>query len=543
MRKEGVTVARRFLALCLVVLLVAVAGALAGCGKPPAEGGQPQAQPKTVTIGINPDWQSFDPARTYEPYGAMVIKGCYDTLVTFEGSNTDRVVGALAENWEISPDGKQYTFHLNKVSRFASGKPVTAEDVRFSLMRLKNVKGNPSFLAGGIASVEAPAADTVVISLSEPDASFLAKLATAPFSVVDKEQVVAQGGTDAEDADKTDRAQNWLDTHSAGSGPFVLTEYVPNDRVVLQKNEKYWGSKPAGADTIVLKVIKDSNTQMVMLQKGDIDLAMNLSADQIGQIKGDPQIKIVQGKTLDIFFLLMNNDPKIGGPVANKLVQQAIRYALDYEGILKLAGENSIQCASVVPVGLLGALDSSRAPKRDLEKARELLRQAGYPDGFKATCDVIANLSIDGISLLTLAEKVQADLREVGIDVELTPSELSVALERYRSGKEQMGVWEWTPDYPDSNAQLAFLPGEVVGLRAGWKAEMNPALTELGKRARTETDDAARAELFRQIQEKLLEEGPWAVMVQAGVTVAARSEISGVTLNPAITMFLCDLSR
>src|SRR5690606_3982083 len=163
--------------------------------------------------------------RAFETLPSIIHKATYQTLVTFPPDSVESVIPNLAKSWEISEDGLTYTFTLDENATFANGSAVTAEDVVFSFNRMKNLTGNPSFLAGGIASVEAPDASTVVLTLSAPDPSILAKLVFGAFSVVSKADVTANGGTDGADAATADTAETWLNNNSAGSGPYVLESW------------------------------------------------------------------------------------------------------------------------------------------------------------------------------------------------------------------------------------------------------------------------------------------------------------------------------
>ena len=151
---------------------------------------------------------------------------------------------------------------------------------------MKNLKGNPSSLAEGIASVEAPDAGTVVLTLTQPDPAILAKLVFSAFSVVNKAQVEEQGGTAGEDAATTDKAETWLNSNSAGSGPYVLEKWEPGVETVLVRNPNFWG-EPAKMERVIFRNVPEAATQKIQLEAGDIDIAMDLTADQVPSLKGN----------------------------------------------------------------------------------------------------------------------------------------------------------------------------------------------------------------------------------------------------------------
>ncbi len=234
----------RFLLAALLMGAILVA---AGCAAPPApsapapeapqaaEEGQAAAEPaeampqegETLVIAIAEDTASLDPARSFETLPSIIHKATYQTLVTFPPDSVEKVIPDLATSWEISDDGTVYTFTLDPDAVFSNGDPVTASDVVFSFNRLKNITGNPSFLAETIASVEAPDEGTVVLTLTQPDPAILAKLVFGAFSVLNQAQVEAQGGSAAADAATSDAAEEWLNQNSAGSGPYVLESWEP----------------------------------------------------------------------------------------------------------------------------------------------------------------------------------------------------------------------------------------------------------------------------------------------------------------------------
>ena len=485
----------------------------------------------TLVIAIAEDTASLDPGRAFETLPTIVHKATYDTLVTFPADSVENVIPALAESWEISDDGTVYTFTLNPAATFSNGDPVTAGDVVFSFERLANITGNPSFLAETIASVEAPDDSTVVLTLTQPDPSILAKLVFGAFSVVNQEVVEAQGGTSGEDAATADTAETWLNANSAGSGPYVLESWEPGVETVLVRNPNYWG-EPANMDRVIFRNVPEAATQKIQLEAGDIDIAMDLNQDQVASVQDNPALDVYEGLSDTLIFLKGNQDEEIGGPMSDPLVQKAVRYALDYDGIRLLSGGQAVTPASMIPVGFLGAYGPEKAFARDLEQAKALLTEAGYPDGLEVEL-AYPDFTFAGVNFGTFAQKVQADLNEAGFDVALAPGEVQVALEAYRQGTEPFGLWLWLPDYRDSLDYVEFLPEGVVGLRTNWTNEnADEEILALRDTVKVETDDAARAELFGQIQDYLQESGPYAPLFQPGLQIGLNGDIEGFVYNP-----------
>jgi peptide/nickel transport system substrate-binding protein len=499
--------------------------------EPVAEEPAEEGMANTLVIAIAEDTASLDPARAFETLPSIVHKATYETLVTFPPDSVERIIPSLAESWQISEDGTVYTFSLNKAAIFSNGDPVKASDVVFSFNRLKNITGNPSFLAETIASVEASDEQTVVLTLTQPDPAILAKLVFGAFSVVNQAEVEAQGGTAGEDAATADTAEEWLNTNSAGSGPFILEKWEPEVETVLVRNPNYWG-EPASLERVIFRNIPEAATQKIQLEAGDIDIAFDLSSDQIPSLRDNPDVTVFEGLSDTLIFLKGNLDEALAGPMSNPLVLKAIRYALDYEGILLLAGGQAVTPPSMLPVGFLGAYGQDKAFTRDLEQAQALLAEAGYPDGLDVEL-AYPDFTFAGVNFGTFAQKVQADLNEAGFNVTLQPADVQVALEAYRQGTEPFGLWLWLPDYRDSLDYVEFLPGGVVGNRVNWTDEnADPEILEIRDKVKVETDDEARAELFRQMQDYLQDRGPYAPILQPGIQVGLRSNVAGFVYNP-----------
>ncbi len=500
------------------------------------------ADKKIFTIGLAENSTSLDPARGYEQQTSIVHKATYNTLVTFPADNVETVVGDLATDWKFSEDGLSVTFTLKEGVAFASGNILTADDVVFSYNRLKNIKGNPSSLASTIASVTAKDAKTVVITLTGADPAILAKLVFGAFSVLDSKTVKAQGGTDAADADKTDKAEAWLNSNSVGTGAYVLTKWEKNNELVLSKNAKYNGKTPAAFDQVIFKDLPKAATQKTALEAGDIDLALDLSADQLSSLSKNPDVTVYTGISPYVFFLLMNNDKTIGGPMSDPKVQKAVRLAIDYAGILKLAGGSAATPGSLIPLGFGGAYKTEQAIKQDVEAAKKLLADSGQKD-IKVDL-AYPDFTFSGIGLGTLAQKIQADLKAIGITVNLKGGEVQVALAGYRDGKDAFSLWFWGPDFIDALNYAEFLPDMKVGKRAKWTNDNADAeIKTLRDKVLKEVDPAKRAALFADIQKYWQEKGPFAPLVQPGLQIAYRKDLKGFAYNTQWTIDPSTFSR
>jgi len=297
-----------------------------------------QAQEERVlVIGHAESTDSLDPARGFTQTTGIINRATYDTLVTFPDEDASEILPWLATEWQVSEDGLSYTFTLREGVTFVSGNPVTAEDVVFSVERLQNVQGNPAFLAGNIESVVANEDGTVTFNLVDPRPSFLSEMTNYAFSVTDSQAIIANGGTNAEDAAESDAAEEYLNGTSAGTSAYILESWEPQVETVLVKNPDFWGEEPY-FDRVIITNIAEAATQKIALEAGDIDMALDLTRDQTTSMEANPDLTIYSGPSVYTHFLLMNQDPEIGGIVSDPTVQLAVRYALDYEGYKTIWG-------------------------------------------------------------------------------------------------------------------------------------------------------------------------------------------------------------
>jgi peptide/nickel transport system substrate-binding protein len=495
---------------------------------------------KVLVIGHAESTDSLDPDRGFTQTEGIVVKAAYDNLVTFPAADASSIEPSLASSWTISDDGLTYTFTLRDDVKFASGNPLTAADVVFSFNRLINIKGNPSSAVPAGLAASATDDHTVVLTLTTPDPSLLARLVFSGFTVLDSKTVQANGGTDAAGADTADKAEDWLNSHSAGTGPYMLESWEKQVQTVLVRNPNYWGPAPY-FDRVIITNIAEAATQKTSLESGDIDMALDITSDQVAGLEADQGITVYKGPSPYVHFLLMNENPDVGGPMSNPKVQQAVRLALDYSGYTQLYG--GVTPASVIPVGFLGAYGPDHALQRNVDAAKQLLSDAGYPDGFETTLSY-PTYTFLGVDMSVVSQKVQADLAEIGITVSLAGQEIQVALQDYRAGNWGFGYLFWGPDYMDPQDYLVFLPDRLVGLRAQWtEARAEQSILDLRSKAEVTTDPDGRVQVFQQIQDYLQNNVPFAPFLQPGIQTAYKSNIQGYYYHPQWTLDVAPLSR
>ncbi|MFI6922728.1 ABC transporter substrate-binding protein [Nonomuraea spiralis] len=514
-------------------VLLAGALALAACGSggtsqtPAASGGGG----KTLVIDTSFDLKTADPGRTYEPTGLIVGKAVYETLLTFDGADVTKPVPALAESYELSEDGKTLTLKLKKGPTFADGSPITADDVVFSLNRVRDMKGTPSFLLDGV-EVAKTDDSTITLTSKAPNPALPYILPNPALGILNSKVAKEHGAT----ADAQDKAEQYLNSSSAGSGPYTIEAFNVSSQVTLKANPKYYGTKPA-YDKVVIRNV-EAATQKLNVQRGDSQVALNLSGDQVTNMPSTLQVK--KTASANVIFLLANQDSGVSKTTPNVKFVEAVRKGVDYAGLLELAGEGAGQAPGVIPSQLLGALPPEQAAKRDVEGAKAALAASGVSNP-TVKLEYPSELTVNGLSFQPLAERIQANLKEVGITVDLQPAPVTTALDNYRNGKEEMGLWYWGPDYPDPSDYLAFAPGKTVGLRAGWKEGAAKEIEAAADKAATAIGDEARKAAYADLQTKLNTSGPFVPLIQPSQNIVSAASVTGVEYHPVWTVDVADL--
>lgn len=487
----------------------------------------------TLVVDTTFQLKTADPAREFEPTANLVLHPVYETLVTFTGSDLTTLVPSLSAVPVVSPDAKTFTFALTPGAKFSDGSPVTVDDVIFTLNRVKNVKGSPSFLMDGITVSKGATDGEVVMTTEQPDPGLPYKLANPALGIVNSKLVMANKGSADAGADTADTADTFLATTSAGSGPYTLTKFDMASEVVLTRNDAYWGPKPQ-YDQIVVRNV-DSSAQQMNVARGASQIALDLRPDQLDSIKDTANTLSVAGA--DVAFLFNNSNPAISKTSSNPDFQEAVRLGIDYDGILDIVGEGAARPGSVIPTMFAGSLPTSDAPTRDVEGAKKALAKSGIASP-KVELTYASDLTKNGVSFSDIAAKIQADLKEIGIEVELKPGPISTVLDSYRAGTLEMSVQWWGPDFPDPSDYLLFGPGDKVGLRAGWLEGAAPEVKAIGDKAAVEIDQAARTKLYVDWQKAVNAQGPFISLFQPASAMASSKALEPLAYNAMWTIDL-----
>ena len=514
--------------LVVALLIAACAGTTPGSttASPAATGG---AASTLVYYADVSDLISLDPAVAYEFSGVLLVHNAYETLVKFEGSDLSTIKPGLATSWEPKDAGSTWdiTFKLKSGVKFASGNPLTADDVVYSLQRVIKLNKSPAFLFTDIAglkadSIKATDASTVVVSMPKTSSpqGFLSILTFTVGGIVDSKEVKTHETAG-------DSGSAWLLDHSAGSGPYVIDHWTKNSEVLLKVNASYGGTKPALSGVLV-KHVPESTNQQFALEKGDADVARNLSPQQIAALQGKQGVTTTSGNSLLLVYVGMNATFK---PLDNVNVREALRTAIDYDGIIKdLLKGNAKKVQGIVPAGLAGHNES--APfQADVTKAKALLTQAGQT-AINLEFLVPTGQAPGGVAWADLAAKLQADWAKIGVTVTIKQTAQADLLTTYRAQKGQLVMILWGPDFPDPDANVGPFTdaaAKSIAFRNAWD---DKTIAAKGREAALITDTTKRTAAYKEITDYVLHNGPYAVLYQPTELFGLRSNVKGFAWNP-----------
>ena len=505
----------------------------------PAEGSAAEASAEEVEVtrdntlifaSDSSDLLTLDPAVVYEFSGIQVVGSIYETLVSFEPGQPG-IKPLLAESWEVVDSGDVWTltFTLNPNATFASGNPVTAQDVIYSWGRAIDINKSPAFLLIDIVQLtkeNMTAVDDQTVEVRLPKSVspqvFLAVISFSTAAVVEQALVEANAGADM--------GESWLNDNSAGSGPYVLDTWERSAQVTLNANPNYWGDAPAMKRVIMQNVTELANLQ-ALIETGDADIVQDLGAEQAAALEGNPDVQLVKADSTLLIYVGMN---VLKPPLDNVDVREAIRYALNYDDIETLLAGNGRIVQEIIPAGFLGHTGETYFTQ-DLERARELLAQAGVAEGPELDLLIPVGPAPGGLEWSVIASKIQSDLVQVGLTVNIQQTQQAELLNIYRAQEGQLVLINWGPDFPDPDGNVTPFTNyeaQSIAWRNGWD---DPEIAELGKQAAIELDTDARTELYAQIEERVAHEGPYVMLYQPSRTYGVRNNVSGFLYDPADT--------
>lgn len=485
--------------------------------------GVASAQSDTLVVGSSFDYPTLDPA-TNTTVGALIVHHqTYERLVRFDAQGN--IVPELATSWTASDDGLRYTFELRQGVLFHDGTPFTADAVKASFDRLFAINQGPVNTFNVVDEVNVLDEYTVEFVLESPYAAFLSLLAQMFGG-----QIVSPAAVAANEVDG-DYAQAFFQNNVVGTGPYRLVSWERGAQTVLERFDDYWGGwDHPHFQRIVLREVREVGSQRLLIQGGDIDLAEAVSLDDVPLLSSDPNLRVEVLSNPQVVYIHFHTGR---GPLADQRVRQALSYAVDYEAMVDVGLRGfARRLQGPMPESIWG-FDSSVEPyERDVERARELLAEAGYPDGGFTLRYMYIGLDWQRV----VGEILQSNFAEVGVDVQLD----SVTVAAGRAARENpetspdMFIYYTTPRTTDPDSLLfdVFHSDGFPPRGANWSWYQNAEVDEALSSARVSTDQDARSALYSQVQHQLNADAPALFLLTQDHVLVTRADLQGIEFIP-----------
>ena len=505
------------------------------CGCAPTQPGTAEIQ-ATVLVGRGADVITLDPARATDSESAEATEQIFEHLVRYRKDSTE-IEPALATSWEVSPDGRAWTFHLRPKVRFHDGTPFDADAVVFSLERQRDPRHpfhQPDFTYWettfrNIQSIEKVDPLTVRITIERPYAPFLANLAMFPVSIVSPTAV-----------------QTWkadFERHPVGTGPFRFVEWSPGERVTLERNPDYWDGAPQ-IHHLVFVAIRDPRQRLVALEGDAIDVAENLSPQDLQFVALHPDLRLVRIAGNNVGYLAMNTTHP---PFDDVRVRRAVNYAINKTAIVKLIYQGLARPAtSAVPPSLWGHFDENLY-EFDREKAMRLLKEANFrPRAQRPKLHTMDTPRDYMPAPETVARIIQHNLHDVGLDVDVVKEDMDAHVKLTQEGHHDLCLLGWTGDNADPDNFLYVLfdpenaePGSARNVAFYKNAELHGILTW----ARETAGRQEREGFYQRAQDLIARDAPWVPLAHAEVVVAYRRDLANLIVHPSATIYFHEVKR
>ncbi|MFD1885929.1 ABC transporter substrate-binding protein [Paenibacillus wenxiniae] len=497
------------------------------------EGGETASAGGTLIVGRGGDSAALDPAIVTDGESIKIAQQVFDPLLAYK-SGTTEVEPALAESWQISDDGLTYTFKLRQGVKFHDGTDFNAEAVVFNFERWNDPKSKYKFEGDSfdyydsmfgpegariIASVKAVDDHTVEFKLNHPQAPFLQNLAMPPFSIASPTAVEKEGAE--------------FKSNPVGTGPFVFKEWKRSDSITLEKNPNYWQQGLPKMDQVIIRSIPDNTARFNALQNGEIDLMEDLSPDDLATLEGNSELQKFNRPPFNVAYIGFNLTKK---PFDNAKVRVALNHAVDKKSIIDAFYAGQAEAAvNPIPPTLWGYNSNVKDYDYDLTKAKQLLAEAGFPNGIDQELTFYAMpvsrpYMPDGKKV---AEVIQASFAQIGVKVNIQSPEWATYLDDLSKGeKDDLYMIGWTGDNGDpDNFFYPLLDKDSIGGN-NYSQYASEPFHKLLVQAQRETDQDARAKLYEQAQVIVKEDAPWIPLVHSTPLLAASAKVKGYTPSP-----------
>lgn len=479
----------------------------------------------TLVFGQAQDAVGLDPADITDGFSVNNTSNVFDTLVRFAAEGT-QVEPSLAESWTVSSDGLVWTFKLRKGVKFHDGTPLDAAAAEFSFLRQFDKK-HPyhqgafeyaEFTLESVKSIQAVGADSLRFTLKAPNASFLAMLAM--FSnAVSSPTAIKKYGKD-------------YFKHPTGTGPFKFVEWVQKDHVTYEANKNYWAGRPC-VDRLIVRGIPDNTVRLLEMEKGTVHIMDQTNPPDYARIRKNPSLVLFTGPGLNTGYIAMNTQKE---PFNDVRVRRAVNYAVNKPAIIRAFYEGiGTPAVNPMPPTIWGYNDAVKGYEYNPEKAKQLLNEAGYPNGITTELWWPNRARPYLTQPQKIAEALQQQLAKGGIRAKLVTYEWGTYLSKTRSGEHPMAILGWTGDNGDPDNFLYVLldsDNTKVGTASNIAFYRSAAVHNLLIKAQRVSDQAQRAVLYRQAQQLIFQDAPWVPLVHAGRVAAYRKEVQNFFPHP-----------
>ncbi len=474
------------------------------------------------------DIVSIDPHEAFEFSGVDLNNNVYDTMIELDPVRPDELVPGLAESWSLADDGVTYTFKIKSGITFSSGNPMTAEDAALSLRRVVLLNKTPAFILTqfgltpeNVDQMITFDGDTVTLKTDKAYApSFVYNCLTAGVANIVDMKTVMSHEVDG------DMGNAWLKANSAGTGAYVLKSFKPNEGYVLEARPGHWRGD-AKIKNVFMQHIPEGATERLLLEKGDIDIAREMTPTDIDGLAGNADVKIQSDVGGQLYYLALNQKK---AELTNPKVQEAMRWAVDYKGMTDsiLKGQWVVHQA-FLPQGFLGAL-SETPYSLDIEKAKALMVESGVPLPLEVKFTVRNNQE-----RLDIATSLQNTFAQAGINLVLDVGDGATGLAIYRGRTHEMTLQTWGPDYPDPHTNASTFAqnpdnSDAAGATGylAWRTAWEPGeLNAMTDAAVVEKDTEKRKAMYEEIQRRHRDNSAFVMMFQQARQDAMRANVQG----------------
>ncbi len=479
-----------------------------------------------LIYGRTTDSVSLDPHNAVDAESFRLTFNFYESLVG-ASSEDNKIVPKLAEDWNVSEDGTVWTFELREGVKFHDGTELDAEAVVYNFERMSDEnhpqhKGAFSYykrlLGTKIKEVKAEDKHTVVFQLHESSATFLPNLATPSFGIISPTALEEHGEEIA--------------SNPVGTGPFTFDSWKKDSEITLEKNEEYWNEGLPKLDKVIYKVIPDNSARLTALKNGEIDIMESLNTSDIESVKSDDRLKFNTRPAGNIGYISLNREME---PLDNPKVRQAINHAIDRQGIADAFFGGQAEVASTMLPSTSWAFNSEiKGYEYNPEKAKELLAEAGYSDGFELEYSTMSDPRLWMLQPQKIAEVVQENLEEIGITAKVNSSEWATHVEQVNNLKHDMAVMGWITQNGDPSNILETLfhsANAEAPVAANNSAFKNDKVDELFKKAEVTLEQEEREKYYKEIQKIIHEDAPTVPMVYVEAAMAHAKYVKGLNLT------------